>query len=256
MPIRCFATGTSRCRALRRRCRGRPFDPPAPHAAQCRDFSRMVGALGIGDGDTVVVYDATDLLGGARAWWMFKHYGVGNVHLLEGGWRAWQASDLPVERGESRRTPRVLSAQAVTRKVGDAGDVHAMVQSGGQVVDARAAARFAGSVPEPRRRLAFGSYPRSPATCPVARDRRSAADVCEVRRRSPPPSARPVSTWRSPVVARAADPASRPPCCCSGWSSSGSATACSTTAPGRSGVPAADLPIETGPAPNVLPSPP
>ena len=122
-------------------------------------FARMVGALGIGDGDTVVIYDATDLLGGARAWWMFKHYGVRDVRLLEGGWRAWQASDLPVEQGASRREPRAFSAKAVTRKVADADDVRKTIGGGGQVVDARAAARFAGSVPEPRPGLRSGHIP-------------------------------------------------------------------------------------------------
>ncbi len=122
-------------------------------------FARMVGALGIGDGDTVVIYDATDLLGGARAWWMFKHYGVKNVRLLEGGWRAWQASDLPVEQGESHRAQRIFSAQSVARKVADADDVRKTAEAGGQVVDARAAARFAGSVPEPRPGLRSGHIP-------------------------------------------------------------------------------------------------
>ena len=122
-------------------------------------FARMVGALGIGDGDTVVIYDATDLLGGARAWWMFQHYGGRDVRLLEGGWRAWQGSDLPVEQGESRREPRTFSARTVTRKVAAAADVHRSVEAGAQIVDARAAARFAGSVPEPRPGLRSGHIP-------------------------------------------------------------------------------------------------
>ena len=124
-------------------------------------FAQTVGALGIGDGDTVVIYDATDLLGGARAWWMFKHYGAGDVRLLEGGWRGWQASDLPVEQGESRRTPRSFTAHAVTRKVADAETVRSTFQTGGQIVDARASARFAGSVPEPRPGLRSGHIPGS-----------------------------------------------------------------------------------------------
>ncbi len=124
-------------------------------------FAQMVGALGIGDGDTIVIYDATDLLGGARAWWMFEHYGARDVRVLEGGWRAWQACNLPVEQGHSRRAPRVFSVKAVTRKVVDAGAVRKTSEAGGQVVDARAAARFAGSVPEPRPGLRSGHIPGS-----------------------------------------------------------------------------------------------
>ena len=122
-------------------------------------FARMVGTLGIGDGDTLVIYDATDLLGGARAWWMFKHYGARDVRMLEGGWRAWQASELPVEQGESRRTLQAFSTQSLTRKVVDAEAVREISESGGQLVDARAATRFAGSVPEPRAGLRSGHIP-------------------------------------------------------------------------------------------------
>ena len=122
-------------------------------------FARMVGALGIGDDDAVVIYDATDLLGGARAWWMFNHYGARDVRLLEGGWRAWEGSNLSVEQGESRRAPRSRSTRPLTRKIADAEAVRAASEAGGQVVDARAAARFAGSVPEPRAGLRAGHIP-------------------------------------------------------------------------------------------------
>ena len=131
-----------------------------PHMLpDAESFATMVGGLGISDGDTIVIYDATDLLGGARAWWMFEHYGAQDVRLLEGGWRAWQASDLAVEQGGSRRAPRRFTARPVTRGVADAALVHTANGQGTQVVDARAAARFAGSVPEPRPGLRAGHIP-------------------------------------------------------------------------------------------------
>ena len=133
-----------------------------PHMLPDADtFAQMVGALGIGDGDTIVIYDATDLLGGARAWWMFTHYGARNVRLLEGGWRAWQGSGLPIEQGGSRRDPRAFMARPPIRKVAVAEEVRDTSEAGGQVVDARAAARFAGHMPEPRVGLRAGHIPRS-----------------------------------------------------------------------------------------------
>lgn len=122
-------------------------------------FARMVGALGIADTDTIVIYDSTDLLGGARAWWMFEHYGARDVRLLEGGWAAWVASDLPVERGDSRREARQFRAGATTRAVADAEAVLAASRDGRQIVDARAAARFAGSAAEPRPGVRAGHIP-------------------------------------------------------------------------------------------------
>lgn len=132
-------------------------------------FARMVGALGIADTDTIVIYDSTDLLGGARAWWMFEHYGARDVRLLEGGWAAWVASDLPVERGDSRREARQFRAGATTRAVADAEAVLAASRDGRQIVDARAAARFAGSAAEPRPGVRRGCGRRTQRA--VARDR-------------------------------------------------------------------------------------
>ncbi|WP_256379036.1 rhodanese-like domain-containing protein, partial [Beijerinckia sp. L45] len=66
-------------------------------------FAAKVGALGIGDDMTIVIYDSTHLIGGARVWWMFNHYGAKDVHLLEGGLAAWTGSGYPVETGASTR---------------------------------------------------------------------------------------------------------------------------------------------------------
>ncbi len=37
-------------------------------------FGEAVGALGISDGDTVVVYDSVGLYSAARVWWTFRHF--------------------------------------------------------------------------------------------------------------------------------------------------------------------------------------
>ena len=60
---------------------------------------------------TLVVYDATDLIGGARAWWMLEHYGAAEVRILEGGFKAWLAGGYPIEAGgPSRREPTSFRA--------------------------------------------------------------------------------------------------------------------------------------------------
>src|SRR5437764_9826832 len=54
---------------------------PLPHMLpSAEEFARAVGALGIGDGDTVVVYDGVGLGSGApRVWWTFRVFGARNV---------------------------------------------------------------------------------------------------------------------------------------------------------------------------------
>lgn len=125
-------------------------------------FGRLVGQLGIGTGDTLVIYDATDLLGGARAWWMFRHFGAKDVYLLEGGLRAWRAAGLPLESGQAKRKPKSFHATTGRNPVVAADGVLDASRSGSaQIVDARSAARFAGDVAEPRPGLRAGHIPAS-----------------------------------------------------------------------------------------------
>ncbi|MGD0632757.1 MAG: 3-mercaptopyruvate sulfurtransferase [Beijerinckiaceae bacterium] len=125
-------------------------------------FSEAVGALGLSDGATLVVYDDSDLIGGARAYWMLRHYGAKDVRLLEGGLKAWIAGGYPTEGGPSSRAPKTFQAHFDASTVATAETVLAAVQSGSaQIIDARAAARFAGTVPEPRPGLRAGHIPSS-----------------------------------------------------------------------------------------------
>lgn len=125
-------------------------------------FAKAVGALGIGDDMTIVIYDSTDLIGGARVWWMFNHYGAAAVHLLEGGLKAWVGSGYPVETGASARPPKSFNARFDGSTVATAKAVSAASQSASaQIVDARSAPRFAGSVPEPRPGLRAGHIPHA-----------------------------------------------------------------------------------------------
>ena len=128
-----------------------------------RTFAEKVGALGIADTATIVIYDSTDLLGGARAWWMFRHYGARDVRLLEGGFRAWEASDRAVETGPaSHRPPATFVAKFDASTVADADRMHAASASGSaQIVDARAAPRFEGAAAEPRPGLRAGHIPNA-----------------------------------------------------------------------------------------------
>ena len=57
-----------------------------PSAAQ---FAAAMGALGVGDGTRVVVYDRAANMWAARVWWMLRAVGFDNAAVLNGGWRKW-----------------------------------------------------------------------------------------------------------------------------------------------------------------------
>jgi thiosulfate/3-mercaptopyruvate sulfurtransferase len=125
-------------------------------------FGDAVGALGIGDGDTVVVYDNSPLFSAARVWWTFRIFGAKSVHVLDGGLPKWKAENHPLESGEVKPKAKSFTAEMNVGAVAMLDDVRmALADDSAQVVDARSAARFAGKAPEPRPGLRSGHMPRS-----------------------------------------------------------------------------------------------
>jgi thiosulfate/3-mercaptopyruvate sulfurtransferase len=121
-----------------------------------------VGALGIGDGDRVVVYDVRGVVSAARVWWTFRAFGHDRVAVLDGGLRTWHAEGRPVESGAPATKPRAFTARARPELVRDLAAMRANCDTRAvQVLDARSAGRFAGTEPEPRPGLRGGHIPGS-----------------------------------------------------------------------------------------------
>ena len=125
-------------------------------------FAETISGWGIGPGDQVVAYDAGDGSIAARLWSLLRSHGHGRVAVLDGGWARWAALGLPVEpdplwepprrRNPSPEDPLPRGHPALSRLL-DADAVQAHLDSGGLLVDARAAPRFRGEV-EPLDRVA------------------------------------------------------------------------------------------------------
>ena len=138
-------------------------DSPLPHMLPSDAlFASRIRALGLGDGDRIVLYDDSPLHSAARAWWMFRLFGARRVALLDGGLAKWRAEGRPLETGRAvpghghftpRRSPRMVADKAL---------VVSLLGSGThQIVDARGASRFEGAEPEPRPGMASGHIPGS-----------------------------------------------------------------------------------------------
>lgn len=129
-----------------------PDTDPLPHMVpDAESFGAKVGALGVGNDDTVVVYDSAGVAtAAARVWWLFRLFGHDRVAVLDGGLPAWIAAGGATESGEAKPEPKSFTATlrpALLRRVDD---VLANIDSGAdQVVDARAANRYEGAVTEP-----------------------------------------------------------------------------------------------------------
>ena len=68
-------------------------------------FGEAVGALGIGDGDTVVVYDSLGLFSAPRVWWTFRVFGA-KIRLHPRRRTAEMESRRPAGRNRRRQTAR------------------------------------------------------------------------------------------------------------------------------------------------------
>lgn len=139
--------------------RGSSLPHMLPDAAA---FARAVGALGIGDGDRVVVYAGRYMSASARVWWTFRVFGHDRVAVLDGGLPRWQEEGRPLEAGEPRPTPRRFTARHRPELVADLARVRRNLETReAQVVDARSRGRFTGTEPEPRPGLRGGHIPGS-----------------------------------------------------------------------------------------------
>lgn len=123
------------------------------------EFSRKMGELGVGDGMTIVVYEQAGVFSAPRAWWMLRSFGAGKVHILDGGLEAWTAADLPVEAEPVKRKETKFTARLDRNAVKSFEDVQKMIADKAQILDARSAARFSGSAPEPRPGISSGHMP-------------------------------------------------------------------------------------------------
>ena len=136
---------------------------PLPHMLPPEHlFASRMRALGVGDGDSIVVYDNSDLHSAARAWWMLRAFGARDVAMLDGGLPKWKAEGRPLESGASEASHGHFTPLLDAEAVADKNFVSSILGSPGwEIVDARPAGRFTGEEKEPRAGMASGHMPGS-----------------------------------------------------------------------------------------------
>jgi thiosulfate/3-mercaptopyruvate sulfurtransferase len=126
-------------------------------------FSKLAGALGISNASRVVFYDVHGLRSAARGWWLMRLMGHEAAFVLDGGLPKWRREGRAVESGEAPSpSGAAFVADLRADRLRGIGDVKRIVRQGGGealILDARAAGRFDGTVPEPRPGLPSGHMP-------------------------------------------------------------------------------------------------
>jgi thiosulfate/3-mercaptopyruvate sulfurtransferase len=122
-------------------------------------FAHNMSALGIADNGTIVIYEQESVFSAPRAWWMLRTFGAQHVHILDGGLRAWIEANLPTESGPVHRAAASFHAKLNHEAVKDLAQLKEKITNHQQILDARSAARFSGTAPEPRPGLSSGHMP-------------------------------------------------------------------------------------------------
>ena len=127
-----------------------------------RAISRL-RALGVGDGDRIVLYDDSPWRTAARAWFVLRALGLaGRIAILDGGLAKWRSEGRPLETETAMLRHRHLTPDPDLSAVRDLAAMRANLTSGAeQVLDARSASRFTGAEPDPHPGTAAGHVPGS-----------------------------------------------------------------------------------------------
>lgn len=132
-----------------------PHTLPSPEL-----FARLVGAMGISENDTIVVYDGPGLFSAPRCRWMFRVMGAKNVFILAGGLDGWKTEGRPLTSDVTKIAPQIFNASFDASKVVTLSEMRKVVAEGSaQIADARPGGRFTGVDPEPRPGVRGGHMP-------------------------------------------------------------------------------------------------
>ena len=136
---------------------------PLPHMfPSAEQFGRDVGGLGIGNDDTVVLYNSGGWVAAPRAWWMFLSFGHNERAHTQ--WRPEKVGRGRPQGREGQVTPKPATFKAAfdarrTRSMQQL--IENLASRAEQVIDARANERYQGKVAEPRPGLRSGHIPGS-----------------------------------------------------------------------------------------------
>jgi thiosulfate/3-mercaptopyruvate sulfurtransferase len=126
-------------------------------------FARLMAGLGVSNTSRIVFYDQKGLASAARGWWLMRLFGHDEVAVLDGGLPKWVKEGRPMADAElADHMPGYFRPDYRAGQLRGVGDMLRNVRTQSELVlDARAAGRFTGAVPEPRAGMRSGHIPGS-----------------------------------------------------------------------------------------------
>lgn len=139
-------------------------DTDLPHMVPSTGrFEKLLGQFGVTNSSRIVFYDQKGLASAARGYWLMGLFGHDAVAVLDGGLPKWRNEGRTLQSGEAELVePSKFVAAFRSQRLRGVGDMLANLESKKELVlDARAAGRFAGTAPEPRKGVRSGHIPES-----------------------------------------------------------------------------------------------
>ncbi|TBL72663.1 sulfurtransferase [Paenibacillus thalictri] len=125
-------------------------DPVGEHGGRhplpdMQAFAEQLGAAGIDNHSTVIVYDDQGGAMASRLWWMLTYLGHQKVFLLDGGYTKWKEAGYPVTDEATTPHSTVYKAQPQTQLLASMEEVKQRIgQVGTVLVDSRENRRYLG----------------------------------------------------------------------------------------------------------------
>lgn len=126
-------------------------------------------ALGIHAGQSVVLYDRSDLHSACRAYWIFRLWGFPAefLYILDGGMKAWDKQGFILSSGIPQKISCPIAITFQSRLLASLAEIKQLLRApSAQIIDLRHPVRYAGG-PEPRGRAGHipGSFCYPSSAC-------------------------------------------------------------------------------------------
>jgi thiosulfate/3-mercaptopyruvate sulfurtransferase len=130
---------------------------PQPLEAFLWIIEHLIQAKGVNSDSTVIAYDDVAGMRSARLFWFLEFFGHDDVHVLNGGFNAWEAASLPVTQQAAipkagnfkmrLRPERLATADDVLSKLGNPSAVIVDTRSDGEYTGQLVRAKRGGAIP-------------------------------------------------------------------------------------------------------------
>lgn len=118
------------------------------------EIAKAMGAKGVSEKKTIVVYDEGAGKYAGRVYWILKYLGAPNVKILDGGLIAWKAARKPVTKNPTIAKPGTFTSSVNNSIFASMKDVQAAVANSKiALVDFHEAAMFNGNDPKGKGRI-------------------------------------------------------------------------------------------------------